>query len=94
MLVLRDMVEYIMTAMLLVTNSTLVRMTRTKPTGNTKAASIVARPGLVERRPPAPPATMRSNMEPREMNMPPKMDLRIKSAHGRAALATPDCAMS
>lgn len=88
-LVLHCSVAYVITVILLVAISTLVRMIKTNPMGNVKAASTVTKDGLVERSSLAPPARRRSNMLPSEMNMPPSIDLMIRSIHESCAFATP-----
>lgn len=91
MVVRRRSVEYAMMNMLLVHSSTLKRMMMTKPMGKTKAASMVAMAGLLDRRLGEPPATTRSKAAPSEMKTPPRKDLMIRSSQLRLALATPAC---
>lgn len=79
------------TNMLLVHNSTFVKMISTNPTGNTNALISVASAGLLCLKPGEPPATTRSNAAPSEMKTPPRKDLMLKSRRESCALAIPAC---
>lgn len=65
-------------------------MMRKKPVGKVKPAIKVASMGFEARRPGIPPRIERSKRAPMEMNMPPRKDLRTRSAQLSLALTIVD----